>query len=288
MLIKSASTVMVFSFLLLHSCDSGAARGGWETVVRSCAESDIFRKDVKFFGPSNVLGPGSVWRLQETLSPSFTLANVASDASTLVQPGNEIKPCQGKGVTSWDISLGLPLTVAAQGEPNAPVSPTGSPVSIDLKTAFTRAKTVEVSVDGVALDLLLQTPYEDVLDKLPADNIYKKDSLKPNRWVITKGLRVSNLAVKFVLDKDFVTDAQVKLPEGSVVSFGKDGAKFKIHYNSDKTVTLASPQVTYLAGVVRPLEQGQVGLGGQQGKLKVGEQPLNLRIAIGPPAPVNE
>jgi hypothetical protein len=127
---KSASAVVVFSFLMLRTCDKGAARGGWEAVVRSCAESDIFQKDVKFFGPSNVLGPGSVWRLQESLSPSFTLANVSNEPAGLVQPGNEIKPCQGKGVSSWDISLGLPLTVAAQGEPNAPASPTGSPISI--------------------------------------------------------------------------------------------------------------------------------------------------------------
>ena len=106
-------------------------RQAWYAVLGKCASTDTIGKQAIFFGASNAIGPGSVWRQAE--DGSFRLRFELSDAEpdpikrSQMITSNNVATCQGGEETLWEFSSGLPF--------DGKITPVAADISADLKRA---------------------------------------------------------------------------------------------------------------------------------------------------------
>src|SRR5438046_4482937 len=122
--------------LAMGGC-SPNGKSAWQDVIRHCASSDLNGKHVLYFGPSNAIGPGSIWRkdTQGEFRLRYDLAQMPPPSQDYRANFTETT-CDG--TWSSGFNLGATASIAATA------------ASADLQADFKKAKKVSAKANSVA------------------------------------------------------------------------------------------------------------------------------------------
>jgi hypothetical protein len=243
------------------------ASDAWRQVLSKCAKTDVIGKQSLFFGISNSVGPGSVWRFADdkSIRLMFELSDAFSasvDQARLVSRSN-VANCTGDSSFGWNVKLGLPFSTAA------------IPISIDISTVLGSADKVTVSVAGFAVDVLKETPWKQAFRLLGPDNPYFQELSQPNRVIAENVVKVTGLKATFVFGTKLSAGIQAMF-KGKIFSLGAastkaepsgGGAGLHADVTDDNTITITADGPFYLLAAYSKL---------------VGGIPLGLDIATAP------
>ncbi|WNF47371.1 hypothetical protein RHP75_02705 [Pseudomonas sp. SG20056] len=243
---KSIVTVAMLSLLAVVVGCKHNAKNAWADVAKNCAYSDLNGKKILFFGVSNSIGPGSVWR-EATDGGGYRLRLDSSKipgSSNWVKNGSEFD-CQGSSSTK--LSGGAVVDFASSV----------APLSADLKTEFSKAKSVEVKVSKLNTVLIEEVGFEQAVKALPPASPEKDEMSKPGRLVMYRAILVSGFEAKLSFDTDVGAELSAKLKDGALQSInGELGAGVNVRWISNKELVLSSPNSFYIAGELAKFDTG--------------------------------
>jgi len=242
--VKSAITF----FLLLNICIVSSAQSlkkNWKKVLRQCGQSEMLGDNVLFFGASNVVGPGSVWRKTESngYANRFELGDMITDTIQLrkiVIKGVASQECKAARNVTWRAGVALPFLSNIFG---------GNGVDANLH----RSRKATVSVDNLAMDIIKELMFETTIKDLresDSSNIYLKDLLDvQDRLVMTKAYRITGMVVKMEFDPKVLETLKQTYANGAIVKLGgEQGVSVEFNYNSESQLTLKLPRDVYIGG----------------------------------------
>lgn len=254
---------------LFTACNHDDAKTAWSAVAKDCAVSDLNGSKVLFFGPSNVLGPGSIWReAAADAGGGYRVrwdSNAIPDGKNWSKGGGEFA-CQGNRSTklSAGASAGFASDIA--------------PLSADAKADFEKAKSVEVKASMMKWDLLVEGPFEQAVVGLPASNAIKQDLAKPGRLVMYRALKVRGFEAKLTFDTKTGAELQGKYKGGVLKSVnGELGAGLNFKWVNDGELVLSAPADFYVAGELVRFDSGG-------GFAAAGKSPFSQPVDVSPNA----
>jgi len=208
------------------------SRAAWVAILRKCAKSQLIGKDVLYFGASNEIGPGSIWRQNSdgSIRLRYELSDIVPDSAKrmeLIHPNNAVS-CGGDSTSTWEVQLGLPF--------DGTVAPVSADVSADLK----RADGVTVSVTSYAVDELKEGPYETMIR---ADDALQDEFTAPDRVIVENAVRIEGFSASFKFSKSIAEQLKGKYT-GKVVAL--QGANLESQWSDDTTLTMKTPGTFYL------------------------------------------
>jgi len=195
---------MTVAVLFLAQAAQGQddATAAWRKILKKCAASADIGKESLFFGVSNTVGPGSVWRFAD--DQSVRLMYEHSDAfpqqatqAAMISNGT-VSKCLGDASSSWDLRLILPFSTGA------------TPLSFDLNTELGRARSITVSVKGWAIDVLKETVWKNNFRSMAQNNPYKTELNQPNRILAENVVKVTGLQTVFMFSGKLSVQVQAK------------------------------------------------------------------------------
>ena len=205
----------------------------------SCADDQLASNSVLYFGPSNHIGPGSIWsRLGSNggYQPQWRVEDLNLDYSKVVQRGTSFQ-CDFSKNSTFTANAGLSVlsTVAkASGE---------------IKSDFSRAKKINVSANKVAWDTVVAGPYILNLKGIP-DPSMKSDVFGKNRLILRRALRLSGY--KATLEFDSSVKPEIKAKYDGVKlgakAVGEVGAQLAASWTNDDKLQLTAGDDVYVAG----------------------------------------
>src|SRR5262245_14127599 len=122
------------------------SRVAWKKIVKKCADSDLLGDSVLYFGVSNTLGPGTVFKpVQGGYQPRWQFKRYVDNPDDLIVPGAPIS-CEGTSATKFKFgtAASASATLGVQG---------------DLAATVGSAKKVKVSATGVEWKSLEDGPW---------------------------------------------------------------------------------------------------------------------------------
>lgn len=252
-----------FGCVLLYACanpDSGTAQ---KEFARGCADDDLNSNAVLYFGPSNQIGPGSVWsRLGQTggYQPQWRVQDLGVEQRVIAQ-GVKFQ-CDLSRSSKLEASAGLAVVSAVAN------------ASADAKADFSRAKVMKVTSTGAAWDTVVAGPYTVALKTLPSGAM-RSDVFGPNRLILRRALRLDGYRV--LLDFDTSVKPQVKAKyTGKLLgreTLGDVGAQFSANWTSDDKLELTAGDSIYVAGEFAELVNGDfVGSRGEASISDLGDK----------------
>lgn len=272
-------TLTCTAFLIFISASPASAqqiKDAWKSVINNCGGSQIVGREVLFFGPSNTIGLGSVWRKTRNggYNPRFELADLIADQQTreqIIKLGEKSKQCTGGRSTRWNLNLGLPFVGKIFGL-------TG--IEADLR----RARRATVTAENVALDVLKEVQFEQAIKALAAKNPndpFLKDLLEnPDRLLITKAYRITGLVVKLDYDPEYLKELKGKYPEGFSLNIGGDkGLKVGFNYGKESDLTVKLPTDAYIAGEFSRVTNGTINLNEGASKISIRFEPVRVNAS---------
>jgi hypothetical protein len=230
--------VLLLLALIAPAC-SYTAREAWDDVLKKCADTDIIGDDVLYFGPSNAIGLGSIWR--ESTDGGYTLRWLLSDAVTDPNEMNKLvikgvnASCEGVSSTTWKADAGVLLNTDA------------SPINADLKATLQKAKTVTVKVNGWAIDQIKEGELETVINSLPPTSGYKNDVAQQGRLIVLKVVRVDGMTSEFEFSTEVGAAAAAKL-SAATVKIGDLGLNLNVAWTSKTTLKLSTADTFFIVG----------------------------------------
>jgi hypothetical protein len=258
--------------LILGMTSRGLAQSNvkdaWMKVFKNCSSSQIVsKKNLVFFGPSNTIGLGSVWKKAPDggYNARYSIEDLIPNEDArkfVIKLGEQTQRCDSGKSTNWDISAGLPFLGPIFGL-------TG--VDADLR----RAKKTTVSAQEVQLDILFTGRLEDKIKEEiknnPNNSALRDLLLQPDRLLVLKAYRIKGLEVKQEYDPELLKKLKDKLPEGGSVTIGGEkGLKIGFNYSGTSNLLISLPVDVYIAGELsRITKEGSVGLTGEVSTLKV-------------------
>lgn len=230
----------------------------WRKVLKKCAKSDVIGSQALFFGVSNNVGPGSVWRFanDKSLRLMFELSDVFSPANqdSLVK-FNNVAGCSGNSSSKWNLRLGLPFSTGV------------TPLSLDLGAQLEHARKVNLTITGWAIDDLKETNWKTAFAKLrksDPDNAYVKELEESNRLLAENVVKVSGLKVVFTFGTKLTADARARF-KGKDIKLGPDGASLHSDVTADNEVTVNATGPFYMIAAYSSIVAGKpVGIGPTQ------------------------
>jgi hypothetical protein len=213
------------------------ARTAWVEVLSKCATTEFIGSSVFYFGASNTLGPGSVWRKHTdgSLRLRFDLNELESDPTkraALIQEGNAAD-CSGQQSRKWSVGLGLPFESQIVG------------LGANLGTELKKARVVTVGVTAWSADLLRERAYEDLLRTKPQ---FADEFIEDDRLVAENAIKVRGFTSSFEFEKSIAAELKVELPGGEIIL--NNGTRLNAAWESATKLRLTSPTPFYiLAGV---------------------------------------
>lgn len=237
--IKTFSVVLV---LMLLGCDGKDGRKIWKDVLQKCANNDLLGRDVLYFGPSNNVGVGSIWRKANDGSyhPRIIRAKYAPDDNSFVIPGSNFQ-CEGTTISSSKISPTLAL--------GSKLDSLNGSFGVD----FNRAKKVTVQVDQLEWETLEEIPWEQKIKQLATDDPVKEDLFKPSRYILVTALRVKGMVAKLEFSSEVAAELKTKYKGADLgrIGTGDLDAGFTAKFTSETTLEITSPNDFYIAGELR-------------------------------------
>ncbi|WP_281310133.1 hypothetical protein [Flavobacterium flavigenum] len=252
---------MLLTSVIIFSASSQNVKKSWLKVLENCGKSEIMGKNTVFFGPSNSIGLGSIWRKTEDkgYNPRFELAALFQDSlirNRMIKLGTKAEKCTNSKNVKWNAKVNLAM-----------LGPIFGLNGLDISLRNVR-KTV-VSVDNLALDLLLEVPFEQAIKNLATtqpENPFLQDILSHDgRLLVTKAYRLSALTVKLTYDAKDLEALKDKYPTGATINLGgESGLGFDVGYSSDKEMILTLSTDVYIAGELSRLStNGTINLNNQ-------------------------
>ncbi len=215
--------------------------------VNSCAESDVDSKSVLYFGPSNHIGPGSIWsRLGPNggYQPRWRIEDLKVD-NNVISKGQSFK---------CDISQNSKLT--ARG--GLSVTSDVARVSGEFRNDLSRAKSVQVSSSGAAWDTVIAGPYSQQV-KAIADQDIRNDVRATNRLILRRALRLDDY--KAILDFDSSIKPEIKAKYSNkllgATTLGDVGGELSANWTNDDKLELTAVNGVYIAGEFAELVKGE-------------------------------
>lgn len=241
------SLVLLALLCMAASCNQPNSGGATQDFVRGCADSDFNSKAVLYFGPSNQIGPGSIWsRLGPSggYQPQWRMQDLGVDAAVI-----------DRGKTfDCDLSRNSRLAVNA----GLSVLSSVANVSAEAQADFSRGKVVKVSTTGAAWDTVVAGPYNARLKGL-ADAAVRADIAGPNRIILRRALRLDGYRV--TMDFDAAVKPGIKARySGKVLgkeTVGDIGANLSAQWTGDDTLELTASDGVYVAGEFAQLVNGE-------------------------------
>jgi hypothetical protein len=229
------------------ACNSPTVQKGTDTFVQGCADSALNSRSVLYFGPSNQIGPGSVWsRLGPSggYQPQWRMQDLGVDMQVVDQ---------GK-------SFACDLSKSSKLAANASLSVISSVAnaSADAKTDFSRGKVVNVTSKGAAWDTVVAGPYNTKL-KAIADASIRADIAGPNRIILRRALRLDGYRVTMDFDASVKPEIKAKY-SGKILgkeTVGDVGASLSATWTSDDKLELSASDGVYVAGEFAQLVNGE-------------------------------
>ena len=196
---ESQILLMVVLALSMTGCEK-TARAIWKDILAPCSESDLIGKDVVYFGPSNTLGVGSVWRKRADggYALRWKLAGTG-----FVEPGGEFV-CSGKAKKTTKI------------KPSVVLGALIAPVTGSISAEFDRARDVTVSVESARWEQIVEGPFEAKIREGGFEAGVINDLKESGRYVLTRGLVVKGLKAQLTFDSSSGLDVKGKLPAGDI------------------------------------------------------------------------
>lgn len=230
--------------LLVPGCNgSDDARAMWRDAVKKCAKNDLIGPNVLFFGPSNALGPGTVFQIFSDGGVQATklLEQYLPSTSGLFAPE---RPFDCGASFSATTNLGVSVSL----EQALSVSAT---VSSELK----KARKITVTAKAFHWDTLLGDVYRDRIAVLPVTDSTKADLLARKRVVLARALRVKDFVAELEFDTAVGGSVNAKVPDGIIPLAGAGNAKASLdaHWQGNTKLVLTAPAEFYIAGELRYL-----------------------------------
>ena len=216
-------------------------------VINSCADDDLRSKSVLYFGPSNQIGPGSIWaRLggDGGYQPQWRTSDIGLDPSKSVQLG-QLFQCDLKNNSKLSASVSLAVLSDA------------AKASGEVRSDFERAKNINVSVVGAAWDNVVLGPFTQQLNSLP-DGAVKQDVFGNNRLFLLRALRLKGYKATLDFESSIKPALKAKY-DGRLLgseSVGSVGAELSAKWTSDDKLELSAPGEIYVAGQFGELIKG--------------------------------
>ncbi len=235
----------IVAMLPPHTARAQDVRKVWMQALKSCGKNDLVGdpKKVLFFGPTNSVGVGSVWRkADEGYALRFQLSDLLPDAAArgrAVVPGKEVAQCDPHKTIGWNLKAGLPFL--------ATFLPTKG-----VDAQFGLAKKATVSVDKLNLDLIAEVPFKEEVNRRRTankDDVYVQDLFAGDRYLVTRAYRVSGLTYTLDYQPEDLAKLKEAYQNGATVTIGGDkGASFTVAYAGNKGLTLKLASDVYIAG----------------------------------------
>lgn len=231
--------------LLASGCGSTpSVKDSFEEVLRPCAD---IQDGMIYLGPSNVYGPGSVWRKAGELDYRVRWSLDRADPpsmSRIVTDGTSIR-CTGERQTESVVSprIAVPGTVA------------GAPIDAELGIDVTRASEAVVSVESLRIDTVDEFEFE-TWAKGPSAKNYGEDLDQPNRLVMTSAVRVEGYRAEFTFDPK--TAIELGAEVGSVVEPVGGPANVTARWTEKNKLTVEAENAFYIAGQLTEVLPGRV------------------------------
>lgn len=254
---RRTSTFLAVAVLSLVSvpCDASgrrpAADASWKEVIKRCADNPTLGKLI-YFGPSNVVGPGSIWRKTDdgyNLRRLFSDLGGADVVKPLIQVGN---PASCTGISSSSFKIGLQASLENK------IVPVSAGLGIDYK----KAREVKVTVDSWAWDQIVEGSFVDFVKAHP--NSYTQDISQPARFFIGKALKIIGFTAELTFSREVAAELKAQY-SGPVASLGQSdlAASLPISWKNDTTLVIkAGAEPFYVAGEL--WDYSDVGVAGPQ------------------------
>jgi hypothetical protein len=229
------------------SCTSPSVPDSTRNFVNGCAVSDLNSKSVLYFGPSNQIGPGSVWsRLGDSggYQPQWRMHDLGVDTQ-VIQPGTRFT-CDLNNSSKFTANAGLSVISSVTN------------ASGEVKADFARGKVVKISSTGAAWDTVVAGPYKLKL-KAIADPAIHADIAGPNRIILIRALRLDGYRVTLDFDASVKPEIKAKY-SGKILgkeTVGDVGANFTAAWTSDDKLELTAADGVYVAGEFAQIVNGE-------------------------------
>jgi hypothetical protein len=213
------------------------ARAAWVDVLSKCATTELLGSDVFYFGASNTIGPGSVWRKDSdgSLRLRFDLNELEPDPAkreAYIQSGN-VADCSGQSSRKWQVSLGLPFQSQIAG------------VDATLAGELRKARDVTVGVTGWSANILREHVYEQLLKAKPE---YGDEFIGNDRFVAENAILVIGFTSSFEFDKSAVGDVKGKVSTGQITL--SNGTRLHAEWESGNKLRLTSSEPFYILAAI--------------------------------------
>jgi hypothetical protein len=138
--------------LILAGCQA-TAKDAWVEVIKKCATTQTIDEDkLLYFGPSNTIGPGSLWR-KDTQGKGYGLRMANEDLSENKKIVHKDTPALCKGQSVTETKLGPKLSFTSEL----------SPVSAEVKADFEKAKSISAKAAEIRWYTVQEKPFEDYI-----------------------------------------------------------------------------------------------------------------------------
>lgn len=232
----------------LGGCDGGSTQDPIDTLADSCADDQLRSSAVLYFGPSNQIGPGSIWSrlgVNGGYQPQWRVADLELDTAKILQPGKAF-PCEFSKDSIFTVGGGLSVLSQAAN------------VSAQVKADFERAKAIKVSAREVAWDTVVAGPYLVHLNGI-SNPVIRDDVFKKNRLVVRRALRLSGYKASLQFDSSVSPEIKAKYDglKLGAVKLGEVGAQFDAKWSTQESLELTAADDIYVAGEFAELVNGE-------------------------------
>jgi hypothetical protein len=219
----------------VSSCKTPDVRQSYSDVIERCAASDLNGPNVLFFGPSNAVGAGSIWR-----KDANGVFHLRYDLSQMPDPKNFYAPatassCSGSALNNVVFGANASLDV--------------KPVSGELKADFKNARTVEAKANSIAWIPVAEGPYKEYVNGLPAASGVRTDLMAGDKYVLTRALKVEGFETTLEFSHDIAASLKAS---GIGIGAGSAGGGLNASWTGDNKLTLTSSGPFYIAGEFQP------------------------------------
>lgn len=245
--------VVVLAWLASGCPDRDDAMDVWARILSRCTgDETLDRKRMVYLGPSNPVGPGSLWR--RTNGGGVHLRRLLGDLTTA---STEEAVLEGAASTcSGAVELDAKTLARLLG------SFGNSVASVRAQADVARQMTVVASVDAWAKDVLVEGRFEDLYHRTQAQNAFRNDATQDGRYLMTKAIRV--IGFQFSIDHDaaMALGLDVKGSPHEVIDAG--GVEFQVERDRAGRLTLRTTEAFYVSGELLPVTEVLVDTSGPE------------------------
>jgi hypothetical protein len=242
---RAGCTVIVMVVLSLSQwgCPGATppnARQAWQRVIQPCVGGDVLSKRVIYLGPSNNVGPGSMWRQKADGSYAlvWTSDKLPNFQGNVINKGNDVV-CVGEGSHKFNGRIaGTLLTSALAG------------VSADASAELSKASSVTVQVQFARVEQLMEGPFNAWWQN-NQDEPFAKDAVRDGRLLMTTAYLVKGMTATLTYQSGGAARAAAAFQSPTTAAtVGNVKANLEVTSSDDNTLQITAPDEFYVLGGV--------------------------------------